>query len=249
MIIILPTFEYTDGIKSFLSIKNKSDRVFVSDASKKNKIFNLVKSDKRIKYIRNYPLGPVENWNTALLNIASDHVLILHDDEYFDVYDYNQLIKIKKKPENIYLLRYEVFENSKKVNTAFPQIIQKFFLENIPKITLFMNIIGPTSANVFYHDLKNPHYYDQKLKWLVDVEFFYRVAQNKNLIFLPYKVRTNLKKKSLTYKLYKFDFKIYFKEIWYLKKKYKILLITFIFYLTISFILRLLKKIINFFNK
>ena len=112
-----------------------------------------------------------------------------------------------------------------------------------------MNIIGPTSANVFYHDLKNPHYYDQKLKWLVDVEFFYRVAQNKNLIFLPYKVRTNLKKKSLTYKLYKFDFKIYFKEIWYLKKKYKILLITFIFYLTISFILRLLKKIINFFNK
>ena len=35
MIIILPTFEYTKGIKSFLSIKNKSDKVIVSDASKK----------------------------------------------------------------------------------------------------------------------------------------------------------------------------------------------------------------------
>ena len=179
MIIILPTFEYTKGIKSFLSIKNKSDKVIVSDASKKNTIYDLVKSDKRIKYIRNYPFGPVENWNAALHNIISDYVLILLDDEYFDVYNYNKLLKIKKKPENIYMLCYEVFENSKKVNTAFPQIIQKFFLENIPKIVLFINIIGPTAANVFYNDSKSPHYYDQKLKWLVDVEFFYRISQNK----------------------------------------------------------------------
>jgi len=34
MIIILPTFEYTEGIKSFLSIKNKTDKVLVSDAYK-----------------------------------------------------------------------------------------------------------------------------------------------------------------------------------------------------------------------
>lgn len=248
MIIILPTFEYTEGIKSFISIKNKSDKVFVSDASKDNKIYDLVKSDKKIKYIRNYPMGPIENWNAALRNITSEHILILHDDEYFGINDYNKLIKTKKNPKNIYMLNYEIFENSKKKNIAFPQKIQKFLLNNIPKISLFMNIIGPTAAYIFYHDLKNPHYYDHKLKWLVDVEFFYRISRNKNLIFLPYKVRTNLKKKSLTNQLYKSNFKIYFQEIWYLKKKYKIFLLTFIFYLTLSFIFRGIKTIINFFK-
>ena len=114
MIIILPTFEYTEGIKSFISIKNKSDKVFVSDASKDNKIYDLVKSDKKIKYIRNYPMGPIENWNAALRNITSEHILILHDDEYFGINDYNKLIKTKKNPKNIYMLNYEIFENSKK---------------------------------------------------------------------------------------------------------------------------------------
>lgn len=244
MIFILPTFKYVKGLQSFLKIKKKNNKVIIADNSEGYEIFNLVKSNSDIQYFRNYPSGPIENWNRALQNTPSDHILILHDDEYLDEATYDELMRIKKNPQEIYLLLYEVHQDSKRVNFTFPKIIQKFLLNYLPKMTLFMNFIGPTAAYAFYHDSNKPIYYDQNLKWLVDLDFFYRIAEKKKFNFLPLKVHTKLKDTSLTQKFYKNNFKIYIKEIWYLKKKYNISLISFVFYLNLTFILRLIKKII-----
>ena len=52
-----------------------------------------------------------------------------------------ELTNIKKDPQEIYLLSYEVYKDSKRVNFAFPQIIQKFLLEPNLFLITFLKII------------------------------------------------------------------------------------------------------------
>ena len=249
MIFIFPTHNYTEGLKKFIKFNFSNSNIIVSDSSKNNEIEKLCQNFTWINYFRTKYNVAAENWNFALSNTKkSSHLILIHDDEYINHNDFNKIKDLKKTPNEIYLLKSIVYRNNKKIKNNFPTFFQKFLLVNFPKIILFFNFIGPTGAYIFYQNNNNRLYYDTNLKWLVDIEFFYRISRNKKIIFLNNTVRTDLKEKSLTSEIVKKNSLIYFKELLYIKKKYRINNIEFILYLILSLIFRLMKRISNIIN-
>ena len=248
MIFILPTYNQTKGLTKFLNLNKFNYKAIVSDNTKDNRIQEKIKKYKYIEYLKNHPNGPVENWNTGLKKIkTSDLVMMLHDDEYLNEELYEYISKLSINKDKVYLFNYAVKKNNKKVNHGFSPIVKSFLLKWLPESILFFNFIGPTAAYIYYYDKRNPEFYDINLTWLVDIEFFYRISRNKTYEFLPYTVETKLKKKSITQNLNNSKLKIFFKEITYIKNKFNISNMKFIFYILISFFIRAIKKTLNIF--
>jgi len=246
MFFVFPTHNNIEGLKKFFKFNYFNSNIIVSDSSNNNLVKKFCKNHKKISYYKNSYDIASKNWNYALSKVPQgNHVLIIHDDEYLNFDDFYSIKKIKKKTDEIYLLKYQVYSNNKKINVSFHPKVQNLLLTYLPKISLFMNIIGPTGAYIFFQNIKNEHLYDENLEWLVDVDFFYRVSKNKKIIFLNEKICTNLKVSSLTKNLANKKSYIYFREVLYLKKKYKLGVFEFFFYLILSFILRSTKKLIS----
>jgi glycosyltransferase involved in cell wall biosynthesis len=194
--ICIPTYNQTDYLRMTLdSVFNQEGvdfEVIVSDDSSTDDVFHLIQTYEQnghvINYYRNNPnLGSPENWNFAIQQAKGEYVKIMHhDDRFTSTKSLRSFVDLIEEDADNFL----VFSGSKvtefkgnswvnKIDTAiFYQIMQD------PSFLLRANLIGSPSAVMFKNEKLK--LFDNKLKWLVDLEFYYRyIRLGKKFSFTP----------------------------------------------------------------
>ena len=182
--ICIPAYKNVTFLKRLLdsiAIQSYNDyEVIVSDDSPDESVAKFIKDYTgiyRLKFKRNdISLGTPENWNECIRNASGKWIKIMHDDDWF--FDRNSLSEfsnaIAAHPETglIYSSYFTVNAetNYQKLITA-PSWRRRVLASN-PATLISSNIIGPPSAVIYRADPQ--FYFDRKLKWLVDIEFYYR---------------------------------------------------------------------------
>lgn len=162
--------------------------VIISDDSSGNAVEDLLKEfefKNKLKYFRNTPsLGSPANWNASILKASGEYVKILHHDDFFtspkslgkfvDLLEKNPNASFAFSGTEINLLKFK----TKKLHTCS----DKKFLEmkRSPEILFFANYIGAPSATIFRKN--NSILFDEKMKWLVDVDWYIRMIEDNNNI-------------------------------------------------------------------
>ena len=182
--ICIPTYNQTRYLEKVLnSILNqtyKDYEIIVSDDSTNNDVRNLIeeysKKTDAIKYYRNgKPLGTPANWNNAIGKALGEFIKIMHHDDWFCETDALQkMVDLAvSNPEDVVFCSikgYIVKEDRYYYNR--PDEYDVKAIHNDPYSLLKANIIGPPSTIIYK---RNNLYFDEELKWFVDVDFYIKL--------------------------------------------------------------------------
>jgi glycosyltransferase involved in cell wall biosynthesis len=188
--ICIPAYNQPEKLVFLLnSIRNQSFttyEVIVSDDSNNDSVKVLCEEfkDLNIKYVRNTPAkGTPDNWNHAIDVARGTWIKLMHHDDYF--YDSESLGHFvafaEKNPtaEFIYSLTSILYYPS---NHRSPYKVDKQLHEAIaqhPAYLFHQNIIGSPSVTFFRKS--DFIRFDTHLKWLVDIEYYHRIADDKSI--------------------------------------------------------------------
>jgi len=192
--ICIPTYQQTEYLKKTLDsilIQEFNDyEIIITDDSRDNSVRCLVdtySSSLPIRYYRNEKqLGSPENWNKSVTHANGEYIKIMHHDDWFT--NKNSLGLFVKmlddNPNSVFGFSathiYNVKENTICIHKATKNQINK--LSRNPEILLLGNIVGVPSVTIYRRTVKDK--YDNRLKWLVDLEFYIRVINsNKEICF------------------------------------------------------------------
>lgn len=183
--ILIPAYNYNVGILRILQylIRNLGNdnnyEIIISDDSSDDEIENSIHTFNgllNLKYYRNnFNVGAPENWNN-LINLANgEYIHFLHHDELPCEHDFYQNLEkiIIYNPDLIILNCKTSYFSNCIYNSLTPIFLKKILISYIPKIILRINFIGSPSNIVVKRILVNK--FDQNLKWLVDVDWYYRL--------------------------------------------------------------------------
>lgn len=187
--ILIPTKDYTEGLVRLLENlpKNKSYvKIIISDDSVSNEIKSYVEKLKfnNLIYTKNAKtLGAAHNWNRLLEQCNSKYFMFMqHDDYVSDTSFFLKLFKLIKKNKKIDIISIDVkvvFANKKKWHIHY---LLRYLLNIISKKYLLKrNYLGSVSSLIIKN--RNIPYFDTKLTWLLDVDFYYRIMLKKKTMF------------------------------------------------------------------
>jgi glycosyltransferase involved in cell wall biosynthesis len=192
--ICIPAFKRVEYLKRLLdSISVQSYRdfeVIVTDDSDDNSVADLVTWYEKgfpIIYKKNrLSLGTPENWNESIRHATGHWIKLMHDDDWFsDVNSLSEFEKaIKQNPSSrfLYSAYVNVFENNKQA-PVFINSFRRRKLQQDP-VTLFSsNVIGPPSVTIVKNDKEI--WYDRKIKWVVDIDFYIRYLKSNPPVYIP----------------------------------------------------------------
>jgi len=192
--ICVPTYGQPDRAYKALNSVFQQDfddyEVIVTDDTPDNSVYNSINSfleDKRFKYFKNEPaLGSPGNWNRAISLASGEYIKILHHDDWLLT---NESLRafVKLLDENPQAdFAFCASQNCdgkgrpKYVTRALPWQLKK--LEKDSTFLARGNFVGAPSATIYRNVEKME--FDEKLKWLVDIEFYMRLLfRNKNFVF------------------------------------------------------------------
>tara|TARA_Y100000816_G_scaffold287578_1_gene270566 strand:- start:337 stop:2418 length:2082 start_codon:yes stop_codon:yes gene_type:complete len=181
--------------KAMESINNQTYtniEVVISDHSSNNKIKSFLKKFEKkysVKYFHNPNMkgNSSHNTNNAINHCSGDYIKILFMDDY--LYNNNAILNIvehfKKYPKKKWLVNsYEHTKNYK-----------DFFNHHTPSISadiIFCNRIGCPSCLTICKSVKER--FDEKLKWFMDGEYYYRLNKlyNNPIYLYTIKGRSNI---------------------------------------------------------
>lgn len=172
--------EYLERLLQSIAIQTFRDfEVVLSDDSNDQSVLNLIENYKdqfEIKYIKNpVSLGTPENWNHAIRNATGVWIKIMHDDDWF--YDSQSLGRFASVAKNskskfIFSAYQNVFLDENRKEDVFPSFFRLLQLKKQPATLLSKNIIGPPSVILHVNDGR--YFYDNKTKWVVDIDLYIR---------------------------------------------------------------------------
>lgn len=239
--IIIPAYNYVEGVKKILNEIQSDFYVIIVDNSTNEEISNLSSKYSFVSYHKIIPNGWQNNWNIGLNKTKNKFVICICHDEFIPKKSIQGIKKINLSKDVIYFFNYKVFKNKKLINKNLPNSIRKYLITYFPKFILFFNFIGPTSAYMYYND--NLNFYDKNLEWLTDVSFIYEKLKKKKIVFIPLTIESHIRESSLTSKI-SFKTFVYLKELIYIAKIYKFSKIKMLIYLTFSFFFKILRKLL-----
>lgn len=192
--ICIPVFkraEYLERLFDSISVQNfRLFEVIVTDDSPDASIQKLCLDYEKkfvIRYFKNKTtLGTPENWNQCIRFAKGEWIKIMHDDDWFS--SKNSLKEYAKAIENNPGVGFffSAFANYFFENLTTKKIrANKFRLSSLfkaPYTLLSSNVIGPPSVTIYRRDLQI--FYDNKLKWLVDIDFYIRILSITKCIYL-----------------------------------------------------------------
>lgn len=189
--IIIPTFNNVallkKAIQSVINQENVSFEIIVVDDSTNNEIedFMVQYVSGNIRYIHNHPnLGAVKNWNYGISLARGQYLIIMHHDECFKdttktLQSYLSHISLGNE---VIVTEVEVIMNAHVLKRfSFLRCIKQKLLKGIPSLLYFYNFIGPVSCLCIKKELVTT--FNEKLTWLVDVDFYYRLFVGTQQIF------------------------------------------------------------------
>lgn len=182
--ICIPAYKNTLYLQRVLdSIKEQTFRdyeVIITDDSPDDSVALLTEKYKQafpLRYFRNQPaLGSPANWNAAMKLATGQWIKMMHDDDWFAAEDSLQHFASAARQTNsefIYSGYIKVDTEKKQQKTVLPAKRQIQPLRDNPEYIIAQNVIGHPSTTM----VKNTgmFLYDEQLKWLVDVEYYYRL--------------------------------------------------------------------------
>lgn len=192
--ICIPAYKRADYLRRLLdsiSIQTFRDfEVIVSDDSPGLEVKHLCdefQTHFAIKYVHNsVPLGTPANWNASMRLATGDWIKLMHDDDWFSRKDSLALFvqAVRDNPGidfifSAYTNRYLIDDRRETVKAPVSRRKQ---LARDP-VTLFAsNIVGPPSVVMHRKDLATQ--YDEKVKWVVDIDFYVRYLRNRRFHYV-----------------------------------------------------------------
>lgn len=190
--ICIPTYNQVVYLRKTLdSVFSQKDvymEVIISDDSSTNDVFNLVNEYvaiyPRINYFRNTPsLGSPANWNFAISRARGKYIKIMHHDDWFNTeFSLKKMLDLMCDREDILVVSATkiIRKNVEKDRLASAEFLRKVQLDNLELIK--GNYFGTPSSILFAR--KNLQFFDEKLLWLVDVDYYIRLLKKCKLRYL-----------------------------------------------------------------
>lgn len=195
--ICIPCFEQVEYLAkcmdSIVSQTYLNYEVIISDDSitdgVRNYVIDLEKVfNGKLFYFRNSPSkGTPGNWNQAMDMATGDFIHLLHHDDYYTSPNSLQaLVDAARLNDDTGVFIGEVVSHNISSNTLTKLIVTDQYLSLLhkkPVEIFYANLLGPPSI-VFFRN-KAKEYFDVNMKWLVDMEYYYRLFRaNKNWRFI-----------------------------------------------------------------
>ena len=191
--VIIPTCNniklFKTALNPVLSQEKANFELIIVDDSTNCGIKNYVKTikDKRIRFYRNTPpKGAVKNWNYGLSLASGKYIILLHHDE--EITDKKFFLKrcldlFCSTQSNCLIFSSVVHADGNYRIQRIPFKIKKIILSHFPVLLYTTNIIGPTSCLIFRKNCMK--LFNDKLKWLVDTEWYYRLLKGEKIRLCP----------------------------------------------------------------
>ncbi len=193
--ICVPAYKRVDFLKRLLdsiSVQSFTDyEVVISDDSPGEEVKDLIcqYTDRlsSIAYKKNTPsLGMPSNWNQSIRMAKGEWIKLMHDDDWFNGADALQQYAIaaqnNKDGAFIFSAYHNVlFSKGEERHISLPSFRFKE-LQKEPVTLLSTNIVGPPSVVMHRNDAK--HFYDEKLKWLVDIDMYIRRLTDDKIVYI-----------------------------------------------------------------
>lgn len=185
--VCIPTYNQTDYLKasveSLLVQKFEDYEVIVTDDSETAVVENLLARydfGGRLRYQRNSSRrGSPGNWNAAVLKARGEYIKLLHHDDWFPddraLGDFVALMDGNESAAFGFSATSVLRANGTFFRTHRATPGQLKALTTFPESLYFGNVIGAPSATIYRSGIGIS--YDERLKWLVDVEFYIRVLR------------------------------------------------------------------------
>lgn len=183
--ICIPTYQQANLLRrcldSILEQNFEDYEIVITDDSKSLDVSDLVEEykDSRIRYFRNEPsLGSPLNWNMGFRLAQGEYLKIMHHDDWFaspeSLGKFVELLDRNQDADIAFAGSCDIrSENRRKPHVAKSVTLEKIVKE--PRILLMENRLGAPSVMIFRN--KRNLFFDEKLKWLVDVDLYYRFIQ------------------------------------------------------------------------
>lgn len=188
--IIIPAYNSLELLRRTLeSIKAQSgvtiQTVIVDDSNRNDDIEHYVLSlgDASISYHHNRPsLGAIANWNSGLHKADGKYLVLMHHDEAFQGDDYLLKMKDRLQQSDVAIGNILVEKRDGKRYSIYPPRFKMLVLK-MPASLFCLNAIGPCAVCAF----KREHVedFDERIKWFVDVEWYYRMMRKRKVTFVP----------------------------------------------------------------
>ena len=190
--VCIPAYNQTKYLRkticSIITQKDVSFEILVSDDSNTDDVLNLIEEFKKdnieINYSRNQPsLGSPSNWNNVIKQAKGEFIKIMHHDEWFiDDFALYKFIMAITDPCDLVVSSARLIKDGS--NTLFKASEKEIYkIQKEPQRLLMGNVLASPSA-VFFHR-KYIQFFDTKLVWLVDIEFYIRfLVENKKLVYI-----------------------------------------------------------------
>ena len=176
--VLIPTYNNHELLSRLLKTYLKDSRVLIlvsddSDNYREKNLIECICKDNNISYFEGTKKSPPENWNYLLSMVNTPFFVLNHHDEYPDNLNFVDIID----SNNIGLI---ILPCSSKVgNGPLHKLFswqQKYFSQICmlsPNASLNM-ILAPTASVIVNSRYKNV-FFDQKLKWFVDAEWYIKL--------------------------------------------------------------------------
>jgi glycosyltransferase involved in cell wall biosynthesis len=192
--ICIPTYNQPDFLKLVLDsivIQSFKDyEVIISDDSTNNESQALVESYRlkipNLTYIKNEPSKKSPgSWNEAIRHAKGEYIKVMHSDDWFNGQDslHEFVDMLDTHPESDFAFSGAAVcgpdHQTKFIHAATSREIEH--LKKSPSFLFGRNIVGAPSATI-YRTLVTYKYYDEKMKWVVDLDQYIGIL-NKNQQF------------------------------------------------------------------
>jgi glycosyltransferase involved in cell wall biosynthesis len=186
--ICIPAFERPDllvrTLDSVLLQSYQDYEVIITDDSRNDSVeraFAPYRHHERLRYFRNArTLGSPANWNEALRHVTGRLIKILHHDDWFAGADsLGKLVELLDDAPAADLAFCASSARDEAGNEKFvhaPSAADLAQLARDPMLLFPRNIIGSPSATLFRN--RSGLSFDEKTKWVVDVDFYLRVLHD-----------------------------------------------------------------------
>lgn len=160
---------------------NNFEVVITDDSGADNAIEHYIDSNHfkfPLSYIKNkIPLGSPLNWIESIKHAKGEWIKIMHDDDAFFGSD-----SLRKFSQSIYFNTDVIFSgyviHDEKSDSRSVKLLSKIRFQQIKKNPFLLfasNEIGPPSVMLFKKSITEQ--FDNRLKWIVDWEFYIRVIK------------------------------------------------------------------------
>lgn len=177
--VVIPTYNNLalcqQAVASVLKQRGCEYEVIVVDDSTERGIEEYISGlqSDRIRYFHNdTPLGAVPNWNRGLRLASGEAVVLLHHDEAFESDQHLATIEQMLKDSDAVVCAKRVMLGDRQKRERYPAWLKRYLMQRRTPV-LGMNYIGPSACVAVRRELAEE--FDERLRWLVDVEWYYRM--------------------------------------------------------------------------